>query len=222
MIESKTGLIYQYRKPTSQEAKGAIYLVHGYGSHELDLFSFANELPADAHIYSLRAPYRLSWGGYCWYNIDFSADGRVIGQNLEEALASKELIHSFVQNTMKDLGLQPGKAILMGFSQGAILGYAVTLTYPESLSALVAMSGYINNKLLPDQMPYERLKHLEILIAHGTEDPVIPFEWAKKSADFLEKYKLTHRFYGFQAGHGIDSQAFLEIKNFVSKKIYNF
>lgn len=222
MIDQKTGLIYQYRKTTTESARSAIYMVHGYGSHELDLFSFADELPGDAHIYSLRAPYRLPWGGYCWYNIDFSADGRVTGQNLEEALTSKKLIHSVIQNTMNDSGLQPGNAILMGFSQGAILGYSVALSYPESVKALVAMSGYINKELLPDNMPYERLKHLDILITHGTEDPIIPFEWAKKSADFLEKNKISHRFYGYHAGHGIDSQAFLEIKKFVSKKIYNF
>ncbi|GCD77615.1 phospholipase [Thermaurantimonas aggregans] len=222
MIEHKTGLIYQYRKPSLKTARGAIFMVHGYGSHELDLFSFADELPGDVHIYSLRAPYRLLWGGYCWYNIDFSADGRVIGQNLEEAHTSKELIHTFIQNTMKDTGLQPGNAILMGFSQGAILGYAVALTYPESLSALVAMSGYINNQLLPESMPYERLKHLEILITHGTEDPIIPFDWAKRSADFLERNNLSHRFYGYHAGHGIDSQSFFEIKKFVSQKISSF
>ncbi|MFN3952377.1 MAG: alpha/beta hydrolase [Thermaurantimonas sp.] len=220
MIEQKTGIIYQYRKPKTQQVKGAIFMLHGYGSHELDLFSLADELQDDRHIFSLRAPYKLPWGGYCWYNLEFSATGHVSGQNIEEAVTSRDLIKSFIESTSVNYSIPEGKNILMGFSQGAILGYSVALTYPEIVDALIAMSGYINNLILPENILYDRLRHLDFLITHGTEDPVIPYEWAKKSAEFLEKNKLNHRFFGYQAGHGIDAQTLTEIKKFISKKTF--
>ncbi len=220
MIEQKTGLIYQYRKPTTHPVKGGIFMLHGYGSHELDLFSFAEDLPEAMHIFSLRAPYRLPWGGYCWYNLEFSSTGHVSGQNVEEALTSRERIKAFIESTSEAFHIPKGNTILMGFSQGAILSYSVALTYPELVQAVVAMSGYISKQLLPENMNYERLKHLDFLITHGTDDPVIPFEWAKKSAEFLEANKLNHRFFGYRAGHGIDNQTFDEIKKFISKKTF--
>ncbi|MGK0639028.1 alpha/beta hydrolase [Schleiferia thermophila] len=163
-------------------------------------------------------------GGFCWYTIEFSSDGKVTGQNLGEALASRELIHKFINSILKDhdLNIETANVLIMGFSQGAILGYSVALTYPESVSALVAMSGYLNRQILPEQMEYSRLQHLNILITHGTEDPVIPYDWAKKSAEFLEKNFINHRFYGYRAGHSIDIQAFEEIKKFVTKQLSNF
>ena len=39
-----------------------LILLHGYGSNELDLFSFANELPDTLVIVSLRAPYEMGYG----------------------------------------------------------------------------------------------------------------------------------------------------------------
>lgn len=224
MIEKNTGLIYQWKRANRIDSSNIIVMLHGYGSHEMDLFSMAESLPAEAHIYSLRAPHRLPWGGFCWYTIEFSSDGKVTGQNLGEALASRELIHKFINSILKDhdLNIETANVLIMGFSQGAILGYSVALTYPESVSALVAMSGYLNRQILPEQMEYSRLQHLNILITHGTEDPVIPYDWAKKSAEFLEKNFINHRFYGYRAGHSIDIQAFEEIKKFVTKQLSNF
>lgn len=220
MIEQKTGLIYQYRKPKINTSSGGIYMIHGYGSHELDLFSFAEDLPEQLHIFSIRAPYRLSWGGYCWFNLEFSANGSVSGQNIDEALASRELVRKFVESTSENFRIPEGNVILMGFSQGAILGYSLALTYPELINSLIAMSGYINNRILPEKISFDRLKHLDFLITHGTEDPIIPYEWAKKSAEFLEANNLNHRFFGYRAGHGIDVQTLNEIKKFISKKTF--
>ena len=51
-----------------------LILLHGYGSNELDLFSFANELPDSLVIISLRAPYEMGYGCYSWYDINLDSD----------------------------------------------------------------------------------------------------------------------------------------------------
>ena len=48
-----------------------LILLHGYGSDENDLFSFAKELPKELCIISLRAPIKIIPYGYAWYNINF-------------------------------------------------------------------------------------------------------------------------------------------------------
>jgi len=55
---------------TSEKAP-VLFMLHGYGSNEEDLFSFAQELPAELCIISVRAPYTLQPFGYAWYAINF-------------------------------------------------------------------------------------------------------------------------------------------------------
>ena len=52
----------------------SIVLLHGYGSNELDLFSFADELPDNLLIISLRAPYEMGNGAYAWYAINLDSE----------------------------------------------------------------------------------------------------------------------------------------------------
>ena len=64
-------LDYLIREPKSNtKTPSLLILLHGYGSNEEDLFSFANELPDDLLIVSLRAPYEMGYGGYAWYAIN--------------------------------------------------------------------------------------------------------------------------------------------------------
>ncbi len=46
-------------------------MLHGYGSNEEDLFSFAQELPDELLIISASAPLSLGFGSYAWYNHTF-------------------------------------------------------------------------------------------------------------------------------------------------------
>ena len=66
-------LDYRVRRPLKEsDTSPVLFLLHGYGSHEEDLFSFANYLPEEYLIISLRAPLSLSFGGYAWYSIHFN------------------------------------------------------------------------------------------------------------------------------------------------------
>jgi len=58
-----------------------LLLLHGYGSNEEDLFSFATELPDNYYIISARAPYDLHYGAYAWYAINFDADQNKFSDN---------------------------------------------------------------------------------------------------------------------------------------------
>ncbi len=51
-----------------------LIMLHGYGSDENDLFSFASELPEELLIISARAPYNLNPQGHAWYAITFDSD----------------------------------------------------------------------------------------------------------------------------------------------------
>ena len=71
----KLSLEYLIREPkVTLEKNPVIVLLHGYGSNEADLFSFATELPENHYIISARAPYDMQYNSYAWYAINFDAD----------------------------------------------------------------------------------------------------------------------------------------------------
>ena len=68
-------LDYLVQEPKIKHDKNPLLLLlHGYGSNEEDLFSFATELPQDHYVISVRAPHNLQPYGHAWYAIYFDAD----------------------------------------------------------------------------------------------------------------------------------------------------
>src|SRR6218665_2877950 len=97
-----------------------LLLLHGYGSNEEDLFSFASELPEEYYVISARAPFDMSYGSYAWYAINFDADENKFS-DLDQARQSRDLIIKFIDELVATYPLDASQATLIGFSQGCIL-----------------------------------------------------------------------------------------------------
>ncbi len=188
----KLSLQYIVREPNVQTKNTSLLiLLHGYGSNEEDLFSFATELPEDLLIISARAPQNLGFGSYAWYTINFTAnEGKF--SDIPEAIKARETIATFIDEIQNKYNISPDKTFLLGFSQGTILSYAVSLNYPEKVQKIIALSGYINPELLPQNLQTKDFTKLDFYISHGSVDQVIPVEWAKKAPDFLNALKIKN------------------------------
>ena len=96
-------LTYLVREPKiKQEKNPLLLLLHGYGSNEEDLFSFAPQLPEDVYVISIRAPFNLQPYGYAWYEITFDADENKFSNN-EQAKESLQLIANFIDEISEKL-----------------------------------------------------------------------------------------------------------------------
>ncbi len=118
----------------------SVIMLHGYGSNEEDLFSFAAELPEELFIISLQAPYPLEPFGHAWYAINFEAPYGKWSDD-EQAIASREKIVRFLDEACQAYQLDKENITLLGFSQGTVLSYAVALSYPEKIKQVIALSG---------------------------------------------------------------------------------
>lgn len=197
-----------------KEKNGALLLIHGYGSNEEDLFSFAPQLPEDVYVISIRAPYNLQPYGYSWYEITFDADENKFSNN-EQAKESLQLIANFIDEISEKLPLDKSNISLIGFSQGAILSYGMAFTFPEKINKIVALSGYLNEQILPENYDINKINHIEFFVSHGTQDQVIPVEWARKTAPYLEKLGLRIMYKEYPVGHGVAPQNFWDFKNWL-------
>ncbi|MGL2963553.1 alpha/beta hydrolase [Flavobacterium sp. RSB2_4_14] len=210
-------LHYLIREPKIKKDKNPLLLLlHGYGSNEEDLFSFASELPDDYYIVSARAPFDLMYGSYAWYAINFDADENKFS-DIGQARASRDVIVGFIDELITTYPIDSANVALIGFSQGAILGYAVALSYPEKVQRLVAMSGYLNTEMAVDDFKENDLSTLKVFASHGTVDQVIPVEWARKSKPVLESLGIELIYQEYPVGHGVAPQNFFDFKNWLLK-----
>lgn len=214
---SMSNLHYIVREPKIKtEQTPLLILLHGYGSNEQDLFSFAEELPEEFLIVSAQAPLSMGFGGFAWYSINFDdINGKF--SDIKEAKESIHKIAIFIDEIQAKYQTNPDKTFLLGFSQGAILSYSLSFFHPNKVQYLIALSGYINKELLPTEMP-SNIK-TEYYCSHGTVDQVLPVAWARESKPFLDNLGLKNEYSEYNVGHGVAPQNFFSFKNWLVKNL---
>ncbi len=211
---------YLVREPKVKRDKNPLLLLlHGYGSNEEDLFSFASELPEEYYVISARAPYSLGGYGssYAWYAIDFTADEKRFS-DLNQARNSREIIVSLIDQLLSEYPIDEKDVTLVGFSQGAILSYAVALSYPTKIKQVAALSGYLNEDIFVDDYAQNDFGKLRFFSSHGSVDQVVPVDWARKSKPFLDNLGIASVYKEYPVGHGVAPQNFFDFRNWLLEK----
>lgn len=219
MNTNTLSLYHLVRKPkVSVEKAPLLIMLHGYGSNEEDLFSFAEELPEELFVISLRAPYPMPPYGYAWYAIHWdNTDGKFSDD--VQAVASREKITQFIEEAVEEYPVDPDNVTLVGFSQGCILSFAVALSYPEKVKNVIGLSGYINPAILKEGYKNNDFSNLSVYSSHGTQDQVIPVSWARNTKPFLDSLNIENTFSEFPVGHGVAPQNFMELKKWLEERL---
>lgn len=212
-------LYHLVRKPkiTSEKAP-LLIMLHGYGSNEEDLFSFAEELPGEFFIISLRAPYPMPPYGHAWYAIHWENTGGKFSDDAQ-AIDSREKISAFIDEAIKNYPVDPDNVTLVGFSQGCILSFAVALSYPQKVKNVVGLSGYINVDIIKEGFQENDFSGLSVYSSHGTQDQVIPVAWARKTSPLLDSLGIANVYSEFPVGHGVAPQNFRELKKWLEDRL---
>jgi phospholipase/carboxylesterase len=212
-------LKYIVKEPKNySENTTLLLLLHGYGSNEQDLFSFAQELDENLLIVSAQAPLELGFNSYAWYTINFNTAQGSNFTDIPEAIKAREKIAIFIDELQQLYHIQPSKTILLGFSQGTILSYSIALNYPEKVQKVIALSGYIHEKLLPENLNSKNYQKLDFFISHGTVDQVIPISWAEKAPSFLNNLGIKTIFKTYPIGHGVSPPNFFDFKKWLEER----
>jgi phospholipase/carboxylesterase len=206
------------RPSTLKENAPVLIMLHGYGSDENDLFSFASELPEELFIISVRAPYKMQPNGNAWYAINFDADQKKWSDD-EQAKESRDKISNFIDEVVEAYPINKNNITLLGFSQGTILSYAVALSYPEKIRNVVALSGYINLDIIKDNFKSNNLSKLNFYCSHGSVDQVIPVDWARRTPEILKKLNVDYIYEEFPVGHGVAPQNFFSLKAWLKNRV---
>ncbi|GIU94513.1 MAG: phospholipase/carboxylesterase [Gaiellaceae bacterium] len=165
-------------RPADGSPEGLLVLFHGRGADERDLFPLLDLLDPERRLLGVtpRGPLRLPPGGAHWYAV------REIGYpDPATFLATFERVAEWLDVLAEETGIPARRTILGGFSQGAVMTYALGLGHARPRpAALVCWSGFIPTVpgfALDLTPPLPR-----VAIGHGSLDTVISVEWSRAAA----------------------------------------
>ena len=195
-----------------------LVLLHGYGSDENDLFSFADELPNELFILSLRAPHKLQPYGNAWYAINFDAQQNK-WNDVEQAQEAMKIIVSCIEQACTQYDLDKNNVSLLGFSQGCILSMALAINHPELIKNVIGLSGYVCKEFIDENRTKKDFSHLDFYCSHGSSDQVIPVDWARETPNFFTEKGIKHTYSEFPVGHGVAPQNFFEFRKWLIERV---
>ncbi|MGH3066156.1 MAG: alpha/beta hydrolase [Gaiellaceae bacterium] len=203
-------------RPAAGEAEGVLVLFHGRGADERDLFPLLDVLDPERRLagFTPRGPLHLPPGGAHWYAV------REIGYPDPESFSETYArASSWLDALATDTGIASERTIVGGFSQGAVMTFALGLGESRPRPAgLIALSGFVPTVpgLVLDLAP--PLPH--VAIAHGRLDPVISVEWSRQAKQFLENAgaELLYR-EAPHMGHSIDPALLRELPGWISQAL---
>lgn len=209
-------LYYIFKEPKIKSANPpVIILMHGVGSNEKDLFSFAPQLPDSFLVISLRAPITIGNDSYAWYHLTFE-NGKRIG-NAIEAEASRLMIIQFMNQLKTKHTFNDKRVYLCGFSQGSIMAYSIGLTVPEKIKGIAVMSGRLLEEVKPLIVTKERLKNLKVFVSHGTNDGIINISEAREAVTYIKTLGLAPTYKEYPEAHTISPAMFSDMLVWLKK-----
>jgi phospholipase/carboxylesterase len=187
-------------RPAAGAPEGALVLLHGRGADEQDLAPLLDLLDPERRLVGLlpRGPLALPPGGAHWYVV------REIGYpDRETFLATFEQATAWLDGALAETGVEAGRTAFGGFSQGAVVSYALGLAAGRPRpAAVLAMSGFIP-RVEGFELDLENRAGLPVSISHGTYDPVIGVEWGHDARELLEAAGASVRYREDPVAHQI-------------------
>jgi phospholipase/carboxylesterase len=193
------------------EPEGALILFHGRGADEHDLVPLLDVLDPERRFVGLtpRGPLSLPPGGAHWYAV------REIGYPDPSTFLPT---YALVGEWLDGLGFPPERTILGGFSQGAVMSYAMSLGHgrprPASVLALSGFVPTVEGFELDLDPPLPRYA-----IGHGTLDPVIRVEWGRRARTLLEEAGAEVRYAEYPLPHAIHPGFLLQVRDWLTERV---
>lgn len=203
-----------------ENADAVVVFLHGYGADGADLLGLADplapHLPGVA-FYAPDAPERSVNNpmGYQWFPIPW-LDGSSEEQARVAKASSVEALNAYLDKILADEGVTPDRMVVVGFSQGTMMALDVLPRRDAEIAGIVGFSGRL---LDPEKLAEVKVKP-PVLLVHGDQDPMVPFEDMGLAGQALQGAGFTvygHVMKG--TGHGIAPDGLSVALGFIKERL---
>ncbi|MEO6138476.1 MAG: alpha/beta hydrolase [Luteimonas sp.] len=217
-------LLETVERETAPDPRWSVLWLHGLGADGHDFAPMVPELvrpgwPAIRFIFP-HAPQRAVTinGGMrmrAWYDIrdaDFGSRADTVGveQSIDQvdALIAREAAR----------GIPASRLILAGFSQGGAITLAAGLRRIEPLAGLIALSTYLPLHERAAQDCAGPAITQPVFMAHGAQDPVVPYSAGEQSAALLRKLGFSIDWHRYSMAHSVCAEEIAELAHWLSRR----
>jgi phospholipase/carboxylesterase len=201
--------LQRLERPAEREPDGALVLFHGRGADEYDLFPLLDALDPKRRLLGItpRGPLALPPGGAHWYRL-----GGIPTPDPTTFFPSYEAAAAFLDA----LPVPIERVVVGGFSQGAVMSWALSLGGGRPRpAAVIALSGFMP-EVEGFSLDLSGLESYPIAVAHGSLDPVIPVDFGRAAVERLRAAGAEPLWRESPLAHTIDPRLLPELQAFVA------
>ena len=202
----------------------AVIWLHGLGAdgHDFEPIVPELKLPAELNVrfvfpHAPMIPVTINQGFVmrAWYDIK---SDRIANQPDEAGIRrSVKLVDALVAEQMAS-GIAANRIVLAGFSQGGAIVLETGLRQTNKLAGIMALSTYLP---LSENLASKKTdinQGIDIFLAHGAMDQVIPVDLAYATRGLLEKAGYTPQWQEYQAmPHSVSLEEIDHISNWLQR-----
>ncbi|HEY8154644.1 MAG TPA: alpha/beta hydrolase-fold protein [Myxococcota bacterium] len=212
-------LLHTAYVPAGEGPFPTILALHGWGASAQDLLGLAPYLHGgEALVVCPEGPvaFEIQQGylGHGWFPI---RTGRP--PDPSEFARGAALLRGFLDELPKHYPVNPRKLVVLGFSQGGVMGYDLVLREPERFAGLVALSSWLPPELVASVARRPELAQLPVFVAHGSEDPMLPVAMGQASRDSLLQLGVPATYREYPMGHEVRPELLRDVVEWLESKV---
>jgi phospholipase/carboxylesterase len=212
-------LIHTIHQPAGDGPYPTLLTLHGRGANAMDLLGLAPYICGGKFLVicpqgPLETPIGPGMTGYAWYPMSMGGP-----PDVEAMLSSREKLEMFLEQCIERYPMDPKRLALLGFSQGGVMAYSLGLSKPQSFSALAALSTWLPRELAPRLDIGDGVRHLPVLVQHGTDDSTIEVARARDSVERLRDLKVPLTYREYDMGHEISPRGLGDLSAWLDEKV---
>jgi len=218
-------LLETIERETGADPRWAVIWLHGLGADGNDFVPLVPELvregwPAIRFVFP-HAPVRPVTinGGMAmraWYDIrEMDLANRADEQGVAESVQQVEALIAREGGR----GIPPSRIILAGFSQGGAITLAAGLRRSEPLAGLVGLSTYVPGAQGAQAALVEGAARQPVFMAHGSQDPVVPYLAGKQSAGLMRRLGFEVDWHVYPMQHQVCAEEIRDLGDWFAARL---
>jgi phospholipase/carboxylesterase len=202
---------------TGPQPTAAVVWLHGLGADGHDFEPLVPELhwpgaPAIRFIFPHAPVRRVTINGgmpmRAWYDIVSLGSGR---DHDQQGIADSVNRVAQLVRRERERGIAAGRIVLAGFSQGGAIALQLAVRFAEKLAGLIALSTYLllDHRLAAEA--HESNLGLPVFVAHGTQDPMVPYRLGEQLAARLREMGYAVEWRSYAMPHSVCPEEVIDL-----------
>lgn len=208
---------------TGERPESSVIWLHGLGADGHDFEPIVPELKLGAALrfvfpHAPMRPVTINGGMTmrAWYDIlSLDRDGP---QDETGIRASAALLEGLIRRE-QERGIDSGRIVVAGFSQGGAIALHTGLSFPEQLAGVMALSTYLPLATSFQADVLDRRGRapgdLPVFMAHGSFDPVLPLQLGQLSCEALRDAGFDVEWHEYPMAHAVCPEEIAAIRRWL-------